>query len=98
MKYFDYVQKEVVRYYGNVNWLITRETAEDNYLNGIPMKKGTVMSLNWFGNHFNPKYFKDPMEFRPERWESECSNLPPYVMGGFSGGARTCIGKNLALL
>ena len=49
-----------------------------------------------FGNHFSEKYFKNPQEFRPERWENECNNLTPFVLGGFSGGARSCIGKHLA--
>ena len=36
----------------------------------IPIKKGTIVSTQPKGNHFNPKYFKGPEEFRPERWES----------------------------
>lgn len=51
-----------------------------------------------FGNHFSQKYFKNPHEFRPERWESECNNIPAFVTGGFSAGARTCIGKHLAYI
>lgn len=38
------------------------------------------------------------MVFRPERWESETNSLPPFAFGGFSAGARTCIGKHLAML
>ena len=44
------------------------------------------------------KLFKDPFTFRPERWESECNNLPPFALTGFSGGPRICLGKQLALL
>lgn len=50
------------------------------------------------GSHYNPKYFKDPEEFRPERWENECDNIHPYAFLGFSAGPRSCIGKQLALL
>ena len=50
-------------------------------------------------NHFNPAYFKNPFEFRPERWgEEEVENLHPYAFLGFSAGPRHCIGKQLALL
>ena len=64
----------------------------------MPIKKGTAISIMHFGNQFSEKYFKNPHEFRPERWESECKNLPPYAVGGFDSGPRICIGKNLAML
>lgn len=70
----------------------------DNYLNSVPIRKGTSVSIMHFGNHFSTEYFKNPYEFRPERWDSECNDLPPFVTGGFSAGARTCIGKHLAML
>ena len=38
------------------------------------------------------------MEFRPERWTSECENNPIFASGGFSAGPRVCIGKHLAKL
>ena len=56
------------------------------------------MAMQPMGNHYNPKYFKDPFTFQPERWQNECDNLPPFTFTGFSGGPRTCLGKQLALL
>ena len=50
------------------------------------------------GLHYSEKYYKNPTEFRPERWINECSNLPAFAFAGFSGGPRSCIGKNLAKL
>lgn len=49
-------------------------------------------------NQYNPTYYKNPHEFRPERWESECDNIPLYTFNVFSAGGRTCIGKHLAML
>ena len=57
-----------------------------------------MLNISVFANHYNPYYFQDPHIFRPERWETECDNLPPFLMGGFSGGARSCIGKHLAMM
>lgn len=71
---------------------------EDNYILDLPIKKGTVVNFQPVGSHFSTKYFKDPFEFRPERWESECDSLHPFAVCGFSAGPRTCIGKQLALL
>ena len=48
--------------------------------------------------HYSQKYYKDPTKFRPERWISECDNVPTYAFTGFSGGPRSCIGKHLAKL
>lgn len=56
------------------------------------------VNINTMGNHYDPKYYKDPHAFRPERWESECDNLHPFAFMGFSGGLRGCIGKHLAYL
>ena len=54
--------------------------------------------MGTLGSHYNEKYFKNPKEFRPERWEGECDNIPAFAFGGFSSGGRTCIGKHLALI
>lgn len=55
------------------------------------------MSYDNTGTHYSQKYFKNPTKFRPERWISECDNLPAYTFYGFSGGPRNCIGKHLAM-
>ena len=96
-KYIDCIQKETTRIYGPANGLFLREPAEDLFLKDIPIKKGTLVSIRFTGSHYDEKYFKDPFKFQPERWEND-PVLPPYVVGGFGGGARTCIGKHLALL
>ena len=93
--YIDMIQKEVTRLWGPVPALFMREAQQDHYLGSIPVKKGTMVNLVQ-SNHYNAAYFKDPYRFRPERWESECKDLPPFIMGGFGYGSRSCIGKHLA--
>ena len=95
--YIDWIQKETTRFFGPSVFLFIREASKDHYFKGIQIPKGSQVNLT-VSSHFDSKYFKDPFVFRPERWESECDNLPPYVHMGFSGGPRTCIGKQLALL
>lgn len=73
-----------------------RKAMRDHHLSDIPISKGTALSVDILVNQFNPKWFKDPNEFRPERWDVECANLPLYVLFSFSGGPRGCIGKQLA--
>ena len=54
----------------------------------------TSVVLNIYSLHVNEKIFKDPMEFKPERWiEDPSLPLLPYGMG-----KRTCYGKKFALM
>ena len=101
LKNFKYAQniiEETRRMYGPGVHLAPREAIKDNFLGGVPIKKGTMLNVSVFANHYNPEYFKDPFVFRPERWDTECDNVPAFAIGGFSGGARSCIGKHLALM
>ena len=58
--YIDNLQKETMRCYGPAPLLFERKARVDNYLNGVPVRKGTMVSIMQFGNHFSEKYFKSP--------------------------------------
>lgn len=101
LKNFPYIrllQKETGRFYGPTNSLFPRVATEDYYLKDIPMKKGTFVYPRFNPNLFSNEYFDNPLEFNPERFEDEDKEQHPYVLVNFSAGARTCIGKHLALL
>lgn len=49
---------------------IFRNSVKDHLLSDIHISKGTIVCNATFPNQYNPKYFKDPFVFRPERWES----------------------------
>jgi cytochrome P450 family 3 subfamily A len=68
LSYIDWIQFETTRHYGPVNGNFARVATEDHYIGKIPVKKGTLMAMQPMGNHYNPKYFKDPFTFQPERW------------------------------
>ena len=40
--------------------LLVRQAKRDNYINGLAIKKGTMVTVCPFANHFSDKYFKDP--------------------------------------
>ncbi|KAK6531780.1 hypothetical protein TWF694_002949 [Orbilia ellipsospora] len=46
--------------------------------------------------HVNDNYWKDPREFRPERWLEE--DIPKDAWRPFERGTRSCIGQELALI
>ncbi|KAG0430508.1 hypothetical protein HPB47_022635, partial [Ixodes persulcatus] len=54
--------------------------------------KGVQCFVNVFRLHRNPKYFRDPERYRPERFmREETTFRPPFVYIPFSGGARKCL-------
>jgi cytochrome P450 len=49
--------------------------------------------------HRDPRFFEDPLAFRPERWAGDLhKRLPHYAYFPFGGGPRLCIGSNFAML
>lgn len=54
--------------YGIGHNIFPRVALKDNYINGLAIKKGTMVSIVQTGNHYSEKFFKNPLEFRPERW------------------------------
>lgn len=98
LTYIDWIQYETTRMYGPANGIFLRVATQDNYIKDLPIRKGTILGAQPRGSHYNPKYFKDPNIFRPERWEKDCDGIHPFAFTGFSAGLRTCIGKQLAHL
>lgn len=97
MKYLDLVIKETLRLYPSVPFY-ARKLAEDVELKGTIYPKGMRIVLIPFLMHRNPKYFKDPEQFIPERFEDKSKRLPSYAYTPFSAGARNCIGQKFAVL
>jgi cytochrome P450 len=49
--------------------------------------------------HRDPRWFRDPDSFRPERWaDGLAQQLPRFAYFPFSGGPRLCIGQQFALM
>lgn len=69
LTYIDCIQNETTRHYGPIICNFERIALEDNFIKDIPISKGTVVTINVRGVHYSEKYYKNPWEFRPERWE-----------------------------
>ncbi|KAF5322602.1 hypothetical protein D9619_001346 [Psilocybe cf. subviscida] len=57
----------------------------------IPVPKGIDITINTPALHYNPRYWKDPHQFKPSRFLD--SNWPRDAFLPFSGGARACLGR-----
>lgn len=73
LTYVDWLQNETTRMYGPGNGILMRKSQKDHYIRNIPIMQGIGITIQPLVNHYNSKFYKDPMVFRPERWESECS-------------------------
>lgn len=59
-KYIEMLQKETTRCHGPGTHIFARRASVDNYLNGLPIRKGTVVNFVAIANHYSEKYFKNP--------------------------------------
>jgi len=99
LEYMNCVLNEVLRMYGPVSGIILREVLKEHSLGGVTMSLGTLVRFDFVPNRYNPMYFKDPEEFRPERWLEESKNPDAaYTVLAFSAGRRNCIGQHLAMM
>ncbi|KAJ3984113.1 cytochrome P450 [Lentinula detonsa] len=93
------VFNETLRMFPPVNG-IPKYSAEDTSLTVgnaagdklvLPVPRGTHIVINTVGLHYNPRYWKDPEEFRPSRFLEP--DWPRDAFVPFSAGPRACIGR-----
>ncbi|TXG61123.1 hypothetical protein EZV62_012486 [Acer yangbiense] len=104
LPYLQATLKETLRLHTPIPLLVPHMNLQEAKLGGftIPKESKVVVNAWWLAN--NPKWWKNPQEFRPERFlEEECST--EAVAGGkvdfryvpFGVGRRSCPGIILAL-
>jgi cytochrome P450 len=87
---------EAMRLYPPV-WTMGREATEDIELGGVPIRKGTLVLASQWVIHRDPRWYDEPMAFKPARWtDTFRGTLPRFAYFPFGGGARSCIGENFA--
>jgi len=62
----------------------------DGGMTTFPVPSGTEIDLHVPGLHHNPRYWKEPHKFMPERF---LGNWPKDAFIPFSQGARACLGR-----
>ncbi|MBV8855553.1 MAG: cytochrome P450 [Acidobacteria bacterium] len=98
LRYADWVVKESMRLYPPA-WAVGRECVRECEVGGYRVPTGMqVFGFQWVVQR-DPRWFTDPLAFRPERWgEESISRLPKYAYFPFGGGPRLCIGNYFATM
>ena len=95
LRYTESVFAEALRMFPPA-WGIGRRALEDYPVGDFLIPARSVVLMSPYVVHRDPRWFPDPLAFRPERWLAEDSSRPKFAYFPFGGGARVCIGERFA--
>ncbi|RZC82108.1 hypothetical protein C5167_044892 [Papaver somniferum] len=104
LPYLQAIFKEILRLHPPVPLLI-RDSTQDCKVGGYDIPANTRLFVNVWSMNRNPKYWKDPLEFKPERFLANENTGENYDVKGqhfeflpFGTGRRGCPGMWLSLV
>ncbi|MEL6719563.1 MAG: cytochrome P450, partial [Bacteroidota bacterium] len=98
LQYHQQVIEEGMRLYPPAHAL-GREAIEEDEIDGVKIPKNGVVFISIFALHRSPKYWKDPLQFNPDRFSpEEKKKRPKLTYLPFGAGARMCIGNHFAMM
>ncbi|KAM7439847.1 hypothetical protein ABFA07_010817 [Porites harrisoni] len=77
---------------------LTRVLDQDVVLSGYHVPAQTHVTMEFYATTRSEKYFKEPLEFKPERWLRESKEVHPFSHLQFGFGPRMCLGRRVAEL
>ncbi|XP_026740470.1 cytochrome P450 6k1-like [Trichoplusia ni] len=97
LPYLSAAMYETLRMYP-IFGVLTREVMDDyEFSTGLRVDKGVRVHIPIYHIHFNPDYFPDPEEYKPERFLPENKkDMKPYTFFPYGEGPRICIGSRFA--
>ncbi|CAL5059886.1 unnamed protein product [Urochloa decumbens] len=98
MKYLKLIIKETLRLHPAAPLLLPREARESCKILGYDVPKGTTVFVNAWAICRDPRYWDDPEEFKPERFESGTIDFKglDFEYIPFGAGRRICPGMAFA--
>lgn len=96
LKYVEQVFREAMRLYSPV-WSIGRIVKENYNVGENTIPKDSALFMSQYVMHRDPRFYKDPEQFNPDRWTNDFKiHLPRFAYFPFGGGLRGCIGESFA--
>jgi cytochrome P450 len=94
LPYTESVFREAMRLYPPV-WMIIRQSLGEFEIGGYSTPKGSLFLVSPYILQRDPRYYPDPLSFKPERWKgrNENSGLSYFPFGG---GRRICTGEPMS--
>jgi cytochrome P450 len=100
-KFLDSVQKEAMRLYPGGGIGSVRVAPVDYEFEGHCIPKGTKLQFPTYHMFRDPRYFKDPHVFNPDRWAADSPELPALMAVKdyiYAAGPRACPARLFANL
>lgn len=97
LKYTEAVFAESMRLYPPA-WAIGRNVAAEHEFGGYRAVPGTLILTSPYVMHRDARFWENPDEFIPERWETQSVKEAGQqnIYFPFGGGVRRCIGESFA--
>ncbi len=92
LKYIDAVIQEGIRIFPTLS-IMPRASTEDVEFDGFKIKADTTVYTDLKVLSNNPKYFKDPEKFNPDRFLNDKESMTKFTFLPFGNGARLCPGR-----
>ncbi len=98
LPYTEMVLKESMRLYPPA-WVLSREVTQDCQIGPYPFTKGSIVYFSQWVVHRDARFFENPEQFWPERWQDNLEQtLPRCAYFPFGAGPRVCIGKAFSMM
>ncbi|KGN55249.1 cytochrome P450 81Q32 [Cucumis sativus] len=88
---------ETLRMYPPAPLVVPHESSKDCTIGGYHIPRGTILFVNLWAIHNDPKIWDNPRKFNPNRFESLENEKFGFNLIPFGSGRRGCPGEGLAL-
>ncbi|CAN0873201.1 Cytochrome P450 81Q32 [Linum grandiflorum] len=95
LEYLQGIIKETMRMHPALPLLIPHESSQDCVVGGYRVPSNTILLINSWNIHNDPKIWKDPHDFKPERFLGLGDHGLRFLPFGY--GRRSCPGEGLGM-